>query len=553
MSGGVNSSITGSFNTGIYSAMTANAGRARILYHLARADFLERVRRYSFLVTLAFALYLGYLAATGKIFLSLGKYQAAYNAAYVGGFMSYLSSVFLTLAGFYIVKNAIHRDRKTRVGQILAACSMRKTDYCLGKFLSNFCVLGVMVAVLAASGVAMYILHGDKSGFHPFPLLAAFIVFALPAVAVTSAVAVFFEAVPVLCGGIGNLIYFFVWNGLLLLGAIAIFTGANLPFLDLTGGFSLWHSMAASLSAAYPGAVANSFALTIAGLPNQSVSVFRWDGFSWTPTLLLSRVFWLGLAFALAYAGAAIFDRFQSASSGVSLHTLDSAAPLPSGEIAHAQADAHLSAATLTPVSSRFRFAAVLVAELRLMFKGQPVWWYPVAAGLAIASGAVVPRDARAILLAFAWIWPLFLWSSMGVRESRDQTSQLIFSTPHPLARQLPAIWLAGFSVAVLAGSGFALRLLFAGDFSGLRVWIIGALFIPTFALALGVWSGGSKLFEIVYFLLWYLGPMHSVAPLDFMGTAPATVHTRYPLFYLALTGILALAATVGRKRQFPL
>ena len=29
-----------------------------ILYQMARADFLERVRRYSFLVTLAFAVYL---------------------------------------------------------------------------------------------------------------------------------------------------------------------------------------------------------------------------------------------------------------------------------------------------------------------------------------------------------------------------------------------------------------------------------------------------------------------------------------------------------------
>ena len=29
--------------------------QARVLYHMVRADFLERVRRYSFLLTLAFA------------------------------------------------------------------------------------------------------------------------------------------------------------------------------------------------------------------------------------------------------------------------------------------------------------------------------------------------------------------------------------------------------------------------------------------------------------------------------------------------------------------
>ena len=81
----------------------------------------------------------------------------------------------------------------------------------------------------------------------------------------------------------------------------------------------------------------------------------------------------------------------------------------------------------LTRVKSRFRFGAVLVAELRLMLKGQRWWWYIIAAGLAVASGAVVPREGRGILLAIAWVWPVLLWSSMGVRESRDQTSQILF------------------------------------------------------------------------------------------------------------------------------
>ena len=51
----------------------------RAVYHIARADFLERVRRYSFLVTLLFAVYLGYAAATGKIALRLGDYRVLFN------------------------------------------------------------------------------------------------------------------------------------------------------------------------------------------------------------------------------------------------------------------------------------------------------------------------------------------------------------------------------------------------------------------------------------------------------------------------------------------
>jgi hypothetical protein len=104
--------------------------------------------------------------------------------------------------------------------------------------------------------------------------------------------------------------------------------------------------------------------------------------------------------------------------------------------------------------------------------------------------------------------------------------------------------------LALLTGSGFGARVLLGGDWRGLTAWLIGALFIPTLALGLGVWSGSSKLFEIVYLLLWYLGPMHATLQLDFMGSAPGTAATRVPAFYFALTVAIAAVAVLGRKRQ---
>ena len=65
-----------------------SASRWQVLLQLARADFLERVRRYSFLVTLLFAMYFGYLAATGKIMLRVGNMRGVYNSAWIGTLMS---------------------------------------------------------------------------------------------------------------------------------------------------------------------------------------------------------------------------------------------------------------------------------------------------------------------------------------------------------------------------------------------------------------------------------------------------------------------------------
>ena len=109
------------------SAIGASSGR--ILYQLARADFLERARRYSFLFIMGISLYLGYAAATGRLVMRVNDSRGVFNSAWIGGLMALVSTTFLSLAGFYMVKNTIERDRSTRVGEILASTPMSKTMY----------------------------------------------------------------------------------------------------------------------------------------------------------------------------------------------------------------------------------------------------------------------------------------------------------------------------------------------------------------------------------------------------------------------------------------
>ncbi len=173
-----------------------------------------------------------------------------------------------------------------------------------------------------------------------------------------------------------------------------------------------------------------------------------------------------------------------------------------------------------------------------------------MALGLSIAALVTPLATARGVLLPIAWIWPLLLWSALGSREARHDTGGLVFSAAHPLGRQLPAAWGAGALLAMATGGAVALRLLLAHDWTGVGAWLVGALFIPTLALALGVWSGGGKLFEVIYLVLWYLGPMQHLAALDFLGSAPAAVKAGMPLAYLAATALLGFAAVAGRQRQ---
>jgi hypothetical protein len=200
----------------------------------------------------------------------------------------------------------------------------------------------------------------------------------------------------------------------------------------------------------------------------------------------------------------------------------------------------------LTPVAVEFQAINVLRAELRLLLKGQPGWWYAGAAGLILAGLLVRSEPARQIVLPIAWIWPALIWSGLGSREARHATGAVVFSAARPLARQLPSIWLAGVVVSALAGSGVFMTLARTGDLEGVLAWAGGALFIPALALALGAWSGGSKLFEVVYVVWWYSGPLNGLSGLDFMGARQPGLW----LTYLLLALLLLVAAAIARWRQ---
>lgn len=87
--------------------------------------------------------------------------------------------------------------------------------------------------------------------------------------------------------------------------------------------------------------------------------------------------------------------------------------------------------------------------------------------------------------------------------------------------------------------------MLIAGDGTGLLAWFSAALFIPSLALALGIWSNSSKLFEVLYVSLWYLA-INKVSAVDVYGASGDGNIS----FFIPLSLALIVVAFVGRARQ---
>jgi ABC-type transport system involved in multi-copper enzyme maturation permease subunit len=549
-----------------------------VLYHLALADFFERTRRYRFLLTLAAIIYLGVLVNNGTVFFYLMsgdlsslafRFRGEFNSAWVGTMTVLVTNSFLGLFGFYLVIDCIERDIRTGVGQIIATTPVRRATYLIGKWISNFAVLSVLELILAASAAVMVLLKGEAA-LDLGALLMPFLAVGLPYMALIAALAVGFETVPWLRGALGNAVYFFLWIFLLMTvlvggtllavvkdsmaagegvsaSSVITQTGAimELPTLKDPMGFNVFReSLSAGILAAYPNEQISLMGVQAGPAPQYRV--FNWPGLTWTPGIVVGQWLWAVFGLGLILLSAVWFGRFDPSREGLR-RWRGKPEEAKEGEPAAAGKKApHITLPSLSPLVSKLAqvnpFLGVLFAELRLLLKGRRWWWWAVTAGLNIAILISPLSMAKQYLLPFAWLWPMAVWSGMGNRERKNNTSQMVFSSARPVLRQLPAAWLAGVLATAIISAAGAVVCLSNGDLPGLAGWVGAIIFIPALALALGVLSSGSRVFEVVYLIWWYIGPGQKTQGMDFTNGAPQ-------VYLLAAVGLLLLSA-FWRSRQ---
>jgi hypothetical protein len=343
-------------------------------------------------------------------------------------------------------------------------------------------------------------------------------------------------------GGFGNILFFFAFTALIV---VPMETGnMSTDVFGLKVAIDRIQADARLVVPDYNG----HFSIGAGGKETGEQHPIVWSGLPWTLKIFGYRSLPVAYGFLLALFAAGLFDRFASNAAGRRTGRLSKFMkrvtwpPLQK-----------IPGWILLPFEALFqRFATgrILVAELRLMLQGLPFWWYAVALGLWIASVATDPTSARADIFLFLWIWPVLLWSGMGTREKRFRTGSILFSAPRPLARQLPAEWGAGFLVGIFLASGVLLRLALNGETATFLSIIAGAVFIPSLALALGIWSGTSKTFEAIYVAFWYLGPAHHTPSIDFMATTDKAAAAGTPVAFAIAAAVLFLLALGGRWRQ---
>jgi hypothetical protein len=495
--------------------------------------------------------------ATGRLVLRLDTYVGEYNSTWVGTLVAGSTTVLLCFANFFIVKDAIQLDRRTGVGELIATTSIDRFTYLAAKALSNFSVLLVIEGVLFVSSILVQIVHGDTN-IEWLALFLPFVFIALPAMAAISSLAVLFETLPGLRSGMGNVVFVALWF-YMLFRIIAY----NEIWFDMPGILyveSVFTAAAEAMNLPFN----NGFSVEGGLMADPSAQRVLWRGVNWFNELLGWRLHWFGIALGLIIPAAFVFDRFDSSRGATRFfrwrpkigldHRLEIQKRNQQYGVMEVQSiyksyeyiPQNIQLKPVTMTSGGNRLAWVLWVNLCLILK-QPWWWYLVTLGLVINSLVVPVMDARTLWVPLIWLWLALTLSGIGLIESRFNTEQLVFSAPNHFLFHLLVTWLMGIILTVSSGIS-GLRLAMVGEWDAVLAWGIATLFIPTFALACGIFSGNRRFFEGIYIAWWFIGPMGSEGTnLDFMGVHQEVVCQGVHWYYLLGTFILLGLAILGR------
>ncbi|HYU25609.1 MAG TPA: hypothetical protein VEO74_10430, partial [Thermoanaerobaculia bacterium] len=207
---------------------------------IALADARIRFRRTSTVVIFLLLSAIAYVwvpdPSTGRALMRIDGRRAVYNSAAIAMATALLGTLFIGLAGFYVVSNAVRRDAQSRVGAIIAATPLRSGEYIAGKFLGNVLFLATFFGGFMLVSMAMVLVRGEAP-LEPWTFVKQYLLLAPPPILFVSALAILFECVPWLSGRFGDVAYFFLFMMSMALATAAVGVGGMTwaAYLDPSG------------------------------------------------------------------------------------------------------------------------------------------------------------------------------------------------------------------------------------------------------------------------------------------------------------------------------
>lgn len=463
------------------------------IWGVARADFLERVRRFSFIASCALAVFFTFWFVprpTGFTALVIDPdiFRQGSDPSWVPMSAAMCGGMMLCLFGFVYILNSVGLDQKSGVLSLLRASPTKRFAYLFGKLISDtLLLLGLLAAMMAGAFLIMEIRFPGRF-LLPWDFFSPFLCI-VPGLVFVAAFALLMECAPLFRGrsGLSTALFLCLFITFLSLASMDIDPYRLISVFDFSG--FLWMrdsiSMAARSVTGRPLTQISVFTDSHAGGPNLKTLVFH--GLVPSVSYLTGKLTLLAISVLMTLLASRLLPRAEK--GGVP--------PKFSPVSSKAKSSSH-------PAVPAYRFG-LFRAELRKLLGPQPVFWRVCAAGLwtaCLLSPMDIVRDTL-FALTFAWLIPVF--SRMGCLEHQSGMSAVLRTVPGAMVRQASACWRAGVLISLVTALPALIRLFCLADGAGFLSAFLFALLVPSAALFLGEWTASNRAFEILLLILCFL------------------------------------------------
>ncbi|MCC8361683.1 hypothetical protein LK996_01110 [Lysobacter sp. A6] len=472
------------------------SGLPRAIGAILQADLRQRLRSPRFwivLVALGAAMWWCFPAANADFLtMSVGDgMRGRYSSAWIGMVVALMYSSLLSLAGFYLVRGTVVRDLETRAWQLLVATTMRRSAYLLAKWLSHLAVFVALLAVGLGVGLVAQLVRAEDLRIDVIELAKPVVFLTLPSLALTAALAVWFDLVPWLRRSLGNIAFFVLWLALLGVGVSQAeqAPGAALPWPGDPHGLLVAEY---DLSRAWPSIDAGKeLGLSVGKqmLEGKAPVLLTWNAWPLTCAMLQARATWLLLGFVLVLSATPLLDRFAANAAvravadngGARLRWLD---------------------ALLAPLQ-RSAFGALIAAEVRLVLRPRRWWWW-LAMFAAFATQVFAPEKGLVFAMVAAWVLSMDVYSRLAFRERDTNTAALVFTAAGMRGRLLAARTTICVGLAWCVVAPAIVRLLATHPAAGIAAIVAGAS-VALWGLGFGALFRNARPYEIVLLMAGYV------------------------------------------------
>lgn len=473
------------------------------LYPIIKADYLQRSRSYAFLITLAVTIYAAWSFVpppeANYTTLNLDSYKGVYNSAWVGHVTALMSTLILSLCGFFLVIGGIKKDVDTEVGLIIATTPISNFGYLLSKLFSNFLILLTISGLAFLVGILMFFIRSSGYPFHISDFLLPYLVMVVPAMFLISGMAILAEVFLGRKSVIQYLLFFFLF-GVLMSNVNNNTKNPMVTVVDGLGIRTVFNSVKEKVNAEFNESI-KTVSLGYLIHKNKTFKSFVWEGVSWSGLFLLSRALWISLMFGLVYLSSFFFHRFdfKQAVKKEKKNTQEDFLKQTAATYTGFQRSA------LPPIIADYGIIPFIKTELLLMVRKDSKWLWITNIGLWVATLFVPLQVAYSFLLPVLLFMQVGRISELTTKEKTNRVHYFSYASYKPLQRMLPAQIIAAFFLLIVLALPVIGRLLMASNLMAMLQVMNGSLLIVLLSVCLGILTGSKKLFEILFFALTYI------------------------------------------------